>query len=75
MASVSTYLNFQGQTEEAFTYYASLFGGTIESLMRFSDLPAGAGPDLAAEEKNLVMHANMTILNAVSYTHLRAHET
>lgn len=37
MARVNTYLNFQGQTEEAFTFYAKTFGTEITMLSRFSD--------------------------------------
>jgi PhnB protein len=43
MARVSTYLNFQGQTEEAFAFYATTFGTQITMLSRYSDMPA-AGP-------------------------------
>jgi len=61
MSRVGTYLNFMGQTEEAFTYYATLFGTEITSLTRFGDIPDG--PPLADDEKNLVMNAAMTIVN------------
>ena len=43
MARVNTYLNFQGQTEEAFTFYAKTFGTEVTMLTRYSDMPA-AGP-------------------------------
>lgn len=60
MARVSTYLNFQGQTEEAFSFYAKTFGTEITMLSRYSDTPAlGQLPD---DEKNLVMHAELPIL-------------
>lgn len=62
MASVSTYLNFQGQAEEAFTYYGSLFGTSINSMMRFSDLPAEGRPPVTDDELSLVMHAEMPIV-------------
>lgn len=61
MARVSTYLNFQGRTEEAFTSYAKTFGTEIASLTRFSDMP-GDGEGLASDERDLVMHAEMPIL-------------
>ena len=48
MASVSTYLNFPGNTEEAFNYYKSIFGGEFfgQGIMRFGDIPnmEGAPP-------------------------------
>ena len=36
MARVNTYLNFQGQTEEAFTFYAEIFGTEVTGLTRYS---------------------------------------
>jgi PhnB protein len=62
MASVSTYLNFQGQTEEAFSYYAKTFGTEITSLSRFSDMPAMGPGELPADERDLVLHAELPIL-------------
>jgi PhnB protein len=59
MTRVSTYLNFQGQTEEAFALYAKTFGTAVTALTRFSDIP-GPG-ELPAEERNLVMHAELSI--------------
>ena len=61
MARVNTYLNFQGQTEEAFAFYAETFGTEITMLSRYSDMPAAAGGEPAAEERNLVMHAELPI--------------
>lgn len=63
MARVSTYLNFQGQAEEAFAFYAEIFGTKVTMLSRFSDMPAAAGPgELPAGERNLVLHAELPII-------------
>lgn len=64
MARVSTYLNFPRTTEEAFTFYQSVFGGEfIGGINRFSDIPAQEGaPQIAEEDKNLVMHVVLPIL-------------
>jgi PhnB protein len=65
MASVSTYLNFPRNTEEAFNFYKSVFGGEFfgNGIMRFSDVPASPGmPPTPAEDKNLVMHVELRIL-------------
>jgi len=62
MARVNTYLNFPGQTEEAFTFYAKTFGTEITMLTRFSDLPSAGPADLPADERDLVMHAQLPIL-------------
>ncbi|HET6966599.1 MAG TPA: VOC family protein [Acidimicrobiales bacterium] len=62
MARVNTYLNFQGQTEEAFTFYAKTFGTEITMLSRYSDMPAAGPGELTTEEQHLVMHAELPIL-------------
>jgi PhnB protein len=69
MASVSTYLNFPRNTEEAFGFYKSVFGGEFfgNGIMRFGDIPAGPdAPPVAEEDKNLVMHVELRILNSHS---------
>ena len=65
MAHVNTYLNFARNTEEAFLFYQSVFGGefTGGEITRFSDIPATEGmPSFSDEEKNLVMHIELPIL-------------
>jgi PhnB protein len=64
MAKVSTYLNFPNQTEEAFTFYQSVFGGEfIGGIARFGDIPPAEGmPPIAKSDKNLVMHIVLPIL-------------
>jgi PhnB protein len=63
MASVSTYLNFPDQTEEAFKFYQSIFGGEfIGGIMRFGEAPPMEGmPPMAESDKNLVMHVTLEI--------------
>lgn len=58
MAKVSTYLNFPRNTEEAFNFYKSVFGGEfIGGIQRFSTVPPQPGqPPMKDEDKNLVMH-------------------
>ncbi len=62
MARVSTYLNFQGRAEEAFSFYAEVFGTELTMLSRFSDMPGPGSGELPAEEQELVMHAELPIL-------------
>ncbi len=64
MARVSTYLNFDGKTEEAFRFYAAAFGTEITApIARMGDVPPGPGmPALSDAEKKLVMHVELTIL-------------
>jgi PhnB protein len=65
MASVSTYLNFPRNTEEAFNFYKSVFGGEFfgNGIMRFGDIPQTPdSPPVAEADKNLVMHVELRIL-------------
>ena len=63
MARVSTYLNFPRNTEEAFNFYRSVFGGEFNGgINRFSDIPPTDGmPPLPDDVKNLVMHIELAI--------------
>lgn len=62
MARVNTYLNFQGQAEEAFAFYAKTFGTEVTALSRFSDMPGAGLGDLPAGEQHLVLHAELPII-------------
>lgn len=65
MSRVSTYLNFPHQTEEAFHFYQSVFGGefTGGGIARFGDFaPPPGQPALPEEVKNLIMHIELPIL-------------
>jgi PhnB protein len=65
MARTSTYLNFSRNTEEAFNFYRSVFGGdfTTGRIARYSDVPPAEGmPPMAEEDKNLVMHVELPIV-------------
>lgn len=67
MASVSTYLNFSRNTEEAFNFYKSVFGGEFfgGGITRFGDIPdSGDNPPIAEEDKSLVMHVELRILGS-----------
>jgi len=65
MATVNTYLNFPRNTEEAFNFYKSVFGGEfVGGIQRFRDVPQQENmPALADEDKDLVMHVALPILN------------
>lgn len=64
MATVSTYLNFNRETEVAFNFYKSVFGTEFTSeIMRFCDIPSQDDmPPPADADKNLVMHVSLPIL-------------
>ncbi len=64
MSTVSTYLNFTRNTEEAFNFYKSVFGGEFSGgISRFGDIPPSEDmPPLPEADKNLVMHVALPIL-------------
>lgn len=64
MASVSTYLNFMGNTEEAFAFYKSVFGTEyVGPINRMGDAPPMPGaPPMLESEKQLIMHMALPIL-------------
>lgn len=59
MATVNPYLNFLGNTEEAFNFYRSVFGGEFTSLQRFKDTPHGG--EMSDVDKEKIMHINLPI--------------
>lgn len=63
MATVSTYLNFAGNTEEAFNFYKSVFGTEfIGNIMRIGDMPPMPGaPEISEKEKNMLVHISLPI--------------
>lgn len=64
MARISTYLNFAGQTEEAFRFYAQAFQTEISGpIQRMGDVPPWPGmPAMSDAEKAMVMHIEVPIL-------------
>ncbi|MCM5529664.1 VOC family protein [Parasegetibacter sp. NRK P23] len=48
MAVLNLHINFNGNAEEAFNFYKSVFGGTFTKIIRFKDL---AGPEFPISEK------------------------
>ncbi len=64
MAKVSIYLNFQGNTAEAFNYYKSVFNTEFASpIMYMKDMPPQEGaPKIPENEMNAVMHVALPIL-------------
>ncbi|MDX1954647.1 MAG: VOC family protein [Chitinophagaceae bacterium] len=61
MTTVNIYLTFNGNCEEAFNFYKSVFGGEIPYMGRFGDMPADSGHTLAPEEANKIMHVSLPI--------------
>lgn len=59
MAVLNPYLNFNGNTEEVFNFYKSVFGGEFAMLMRFSNTPPEM--NMPESEGNKIMHVALPI--------------
>ncbi len=60
MSRIDPYLNFNGNTEEAFNFYKSVFGGEfMGGIMRFKDAPESE--KMSEEDRNKVMHIALPI--------------
>ena len=59
MATINPYLNFVGNTEEAFNFYKSVFGGEFITVQRFKDTPEK--DRVPPEEKEKIMHIALPI--------------
>ena len=60
MATINPYINFNGNAEEAFNFYKSVFGGEFTRVARFKDM---ASPEfkVAENEANKIMHISLLI--------------
>lgn len=60
MAQINPYINFNGNTEEAFNFYKSVFGGEFERIIRFKDM-ANVEIPISENEANKIMHIALPI--------------
>ena len=60
MATINPWINFNGNAEEAFTFYKSVFGGEFSKVVRFKDI-ASAEFQVAEKEENKIMHIALPI--------------
>ena len=59
MTTINPYLNFNGNCEEAFNFYRSVFGGDFPMFMRYKDMPSDG--HLPASEGEKIMHIALPI--------------
>ena len=59
MAAINPYLSFNGNTEEAFDFYKSVFGGEFTTLSRFKEMYSEG--DISASEGEKIMHVALPI--------------
>lgn len=60
MATIHPHVNFNGNAEEAFGFYKSVFGGEFANVMRFKDI-ASPGFQVTEQEKDKIMHIALPI--------------
>ena len=64
MVSINPYINFNGNAEEAFNFYKSVFGGEFKTIVRFKDLASDDFP-ISQDEANKIMRIVLPIGNTV----------
>lgn len=60
MAHINPHINFNGNAEEAFNFYKSVFGGDFTRIVRLKDM-AGAEFPITAADENKIMHIALPI--------------
>jgi len=64
MATINPHINFNGNAEEAFNFYKSVFGGAFTKIIRFKDLSIPEH-SIAESEANKIMHIALPIGNSI----------
>jgi PhnB protein len=64
MKAVHPYLNFAGNSEEAFNFYKSVFGGEFTAVIRFKDMPM-EGMTVSDEDSTKIMHISLPLTNNI----------
>ena len=57
MATINPYVGFDGQCEEAFEFYRSVFGADFSAINRYSEMPT----EMSEADGKLVMHVSLPI--------------
>jgi PhnB protein len=60
MTTINPYINFNGNAEEAFNFYKSVFGGEFEKIIRFKDVQSPEFP-VTENDANKIMHISLPI--------------
>ena len=62
MRTINLWINFNGNAEEAFTFYKSVFGGKFSKIVRFKELSSDEFP-IAENDANKIMYISLPIGN------------
>lgn len=65
MATTNIYLTFNGNCEEAFNFYKSVFGGEFTHLSRFGEMPDGGENKVTEADKEKIMHVGLPIGSSI----------
>lgn len=65
MAQLNPYVMFNGNAEEAFGFYKSVFGGEFVTIVRFKDMPGGPDQKWTESEANNIMHIALPVGNSL----------
>lgn len=61
MATLNPYLHFNGNAEEAFNFYRSVFGGEFSMISRNKDIPSGTPNPTSSAEAEKILHVSLPI--------------
>jgi PhnB protein len=61
MTTVNVYLTFNGNCEEAFNFYKSVFGGEFPYIGRYKDMPPQDGHKTDSKDAEKIMHVSLPI--------------
>ena len=61
MTTINTYLTFNGNCEEAFLFYKSVFGGEFAHIGKFKDMPEDPKFPVSETDKEKIMHISFPI--------------
>ena len=61
MTTVNVYLTFNGNCEEAFLFYQSVFGGEFGHFSRFGEMPPNEENSMPEDQKNRIMHVSLPV--------------
>jgi len=61
MTIINSYLSFEGNCEEAFNFYKSVFGGDFSYVGRYSEMPPQQGIAISDEDKQKIMHISLPL--------------
>ena len=60
MTTINPWINFNGNAEEAFAFYRSIFGGEFTKVIRFKDIASPEFP-VAEKDENKIMLISLPI--------------